>query len=74
MLFCIMLQFCGIESFTYTLILTTLEILITLLIATIKQKTNGNKKVRLDNIPVGYFIIVNNIFVIIMMQILSIIR
>ena len=46
MLFCIMLQFCGIESFTYTLILTTLEILITLLIATIKQKTNGNKKVR----------------------------
>ena len=45
MLFNIMLIFTGIDIFTYTIILTAIEILVCLLIAKIKQRDNGNKKV-----------------------------
>lgn len=65
MLFNIMLIFTGIDVFTYTVILTTLEILVSLLISKIKQKNNGNKKIKLSNIPVGYFLCVSNLLAIV---------
>ena len=65
MLFNIMLIFTGIEVFTYTIILTALEILVSLIISKIKQKKNGNKKIRLSNIPVGYFLCVSNLLAIV---------
>ncbi len=65
MLFNIMLIFTGIEVFTYTIILTALEILVSLIISKIKQKNNGNKKIRLSNIPVGYFLCVSNLLAIV---------
>ena len=71
MLFNIILIFTGTRIFTYTLILTAIEILVNLLIAKIKQKRNGNKKVKLSNIPVGYFLGINNIFVLISMAVVE---
>ena len=65
MLFNIMVIFTGIDIFTYTIILTAIEILVCLLIAKIKQRDNGNKKVRLSDVPVGYFLCVSNVFAII---------
>lgn len=65
MLFNIMVIFAGIDIFTYTIILTAIEILVCLLIAKIKQRDNGNKKVRLSDVPVGYFLCVSNVFAII---------
>ena len=71
MLFNIMLIFTGIDIFTYTLILSALEILVNLLIEKVKQKSNGNKKVRISNIPVGYFLGVSNIFVLISISVVE---
>lgn len=65
MLFNIMLIFTGIEVFTYTIVLTALEILVGLIISKIKQKKNGNKKIKLSNIPVGYFLCVSNLLAIV---------
>lgn len=71
MLFNIILIFTGIDIFTYTVILTALEIIVSLVIAKVKQKTNGNKKVKLSNIPVGYFLGVSNIFVLIIISVVE---
>ena len=72
MLFNIMLVFTGINIFTYTIILTALEILFYLIIGKIKQKNNGNKKVKLSDVPVGYFLCICNILVVVAVSIIKI--
>ena len=72
MLFNIMLVFTGINIFTYTIILTALEILFYLIIGKIKQKNNGNKKVKLSDVPVGYFLCIGNILVVVAVSIIKI--
>ena len=71
MIFDIILIFTGIDVFFYTLIVTTLEILVFLLISKIRQKRNGNKKVKLSNVPVGYFVTVSNIITLIMISVIN---
>ena len=70
MLFNIMLIFTGIEVFTYTIVLTALEILVGLIISKIKQKKNGNKKIKLSNVPVGYFLCVSNLLAIVAISVM----
>lgn len=71
MIFDIILIFTGMDVFFYTLIVTTLEILVFLLISKIRQKRNGNKKVKLSNVPVGYFVTVSNIITLIMISVIN---
>ena len=63
MLFNIMVIFSGIDIFICTLIMTAVEILMYILVSKIKQKKNGNKKVKISDIPVGYFLGISNIFI-----------
>lgn len=63
MLFNIIVIFSGIDIFIYTLIMTSLEILMYILVSKIKQKKNGNKKVKISDIPVGYLLGISNIFI-----------
>ena len=72
MLLNIILVFSEIEIFAYTMIMTTVEILIYMLILKINQKKNGNKKIKLDKVPVGYFISVSNIIVLFMLAFMQI--
>ena len=71
MLFDIIFMFTGVDVFIYTLIITAIEILVYLLIEKIKQKKNGNRKIKLNDIPVGYFVSVSNIFAMIILSIIT---
>ena len=70
-LFTIILILSKIEIFMYTLILTTLEILVSIIISKINQKRNGYKKITLSNIPVGYFLTVSNMFCLILIPVIT---
>lgn len=74
MLFNIMLIFSKINIFAYTIVMTAVEILMYLLISKINQKKNGNKKIKIDKIPVGYFASASNIIVLLALEIMQIIR
>ena len=66
MLFNFILIFSGMEIYMYTMLMVLIEILVSLLISKITQKKHGNKKIKLNRIPVGYFIGVSNIIVFVM--------
>ena len=73
-LFNIILVFSEVDIFAYTIAMTSVEILLYLLMQKINQKKNGNKKIKIDNIPVGYFVSASNIIVLLALAIEQIIR
>ena len=74
MLFNIILVFSETKILAYTIAITAIEILIYLLILKINQKRNGNKKIKIDRIPVGYFVSASNIIVLLVFAIMQSIR
>ena len=71
MLFNIILIFSEVDIFAYTMSMTAIEILSYLLVLKINQKKNGNKKIKIDKIPVGYFVSSSNIIVLLVSAILQ---
>ena len=71
MLFNIILIFSEVDIFAYTMSMTAIEILSYLLVLKINQKKNGNKKIKIDKIPVGYFVSASNIIVLLVSAILQ---
>mgnify|MGYP007083915087 FL=1 len=45
-----------------------------MLILQLNKKKNGNKKIRLDKVPVGYFISVSNIAILFLLALLKYIK
>ena len=74
MLFNIILVFSEVDILAYTIAMTALEIILYLVIQKIKQKENGYKKVKINNIPVGYFVSASNIIILLVLAIIQIIR
>lgn len=66
---CIILVFTDLRALTYTLVMALIAVIIYLLIAKIQQKKNGNKKIKLNIIPIGYFIAASNVIVLFMIRI-----
>ena len=56
--------FTGIEIFISTIIMATIAILIYALIRKINQKKTGNKKIKISDIPFGFYIGTSNIIII----------
>lgn len=74
MLFNIILIFSEVDIFAYTMSMTAIEIISYLLVLKINQKRNGNKKIKIDKIPVGYFVAASNIIVLLASAIIQSIR
>lgn len=74
MLLNIILVFSETEIFAYTMVMTAIEIIIYMLILQLNKKKNGNKKIRLDKVPVGYFISVSNIAILFLLALLKYIK
>ena len=74
MLLNIILVFSETEIFAYTMVMTAIEIIIYMLILQLNKKKNGNKKIRLDKVPVGYFISVSNIAILFLLTLLKYIK
>lgn len=55
----------------YTLVMTLIGILVYIFILNIQKKKNGNKKIKINEIPFGYFISASNIIILFMVRILE---
>ena len=64
------LIFTGTSVYMKTLVMTMLSILIYLLIMKLTQKKNRYKKIKLNEIPIGYFIGASNITVLLIISLL----
>ena len=71
MLLNIIFIFSKIEIFIYTTIISMVEVLLYILISQKRQKKNGNKKIKFNEIPIGYFIGVSNIIIFFIVALLN---
>lgn len=71
MLLNVILIFTDIEIFIMTIIMTILAILIYMLITNIAQKKRTNKKIKINEIPIGFYIGTCNIIVLFMMTFIN---
>lgn len=63
LLLTITLVFTNLNTLICTLIMAMVAILLYVLILKIQQKKNGNKKIKINQIPFGYFITASNLIV-----------
>lgn len=71
MLLAIIFIITEIEIFILTLIMSIIAILIYIFIKKLTQKRNGNKKIKLEEIPIGFFIGASNIIILFMMAFIT---
>lgn len=71
MLLNFILIFSKIEIFIYTIIMSIVDVLLYILILQKIQKKNGNKKIKFNEIPIGYFIGVSNIIIFFIVALLN---
>lgn len=69
LLLTIILVFTNINTLICTVIMAIIAILLYILILKIQQKKNGNKRIKINQIPVGYFISASNIIVLFLTRI-----
>ena len=60
----IILMFLDVRILFYTIWASILAIVIDLIILKMRQKKTGNKKIKLNEIPIGFFICTSNIAII----------
>lgn len=69
MVISIILVYSNLRILIYTLIMAVIAILIYYVILESQKKKNGNKKVKINEMPVGFFIATSNIIVLFMIRI-----
>ena len=69
MLLTIILVFTNLKILIYTLLMALIAIIIYALMINKKKKKNGNKKLKINQIPVAYFVAASNIMVLFMIRI-----
>ena len=66
---CLITSFTDLKTLTYTLIMTTISIIIYMLLSKIRSKKKGNIKVTIKDVPIGYFLASSNIIILLMIRI-----
>lgn len=69
MLLGIILVYSNFQILIYTLIMTLIAILVYIIILESQKKKNGNKKFKINEIPVGFFVTTSNIIILFMIRI-----
>jgi len=69
LLLTMIIVFTDLRTLIYTVVMAFVAVLIYSLLLKIQQKKNGNKKIKINEIPVGYFIAASNIVVLFMIRI-----
>lgn len=65
----IILVFTDLRALIYTLTMAVIAIGVYALILKIQKKKNGNKKIKINEIPIGYFVGASNVIVLFMIRI-----
>ena len=68
MLITLILVFTDLKTLTYTLIMALIAIVIYALLLKNQKKKNGNKKLKINEISVGYFITASNVVVLLIIR------
>ena len=69
MLITMILVFTDLKTLTYTLVMSVIAVGLYVLLLNCQKKKNGNKKIKLNEIPVGFFVAASNIVVLFMVKI-----
>lgn len=69
LLLTMIIVFTDLRTLTFTIVMAFVAVTLYLLILKCQQKKNGNRKLRINEIPVGYFIAASNIVVLFMIRI-----
>ena len=69
MLITIILVFTDLRALTYTLVMAVVATILYILLIKSQKRKNGNKKLKINEIPVGYFIAASNVMVLFMIRI-----
>lgn len=72
MLINMILVFCNLQLLIYTLIMALIATLIYIIILESQKKKNGKKKLKVNEIPIGFFVATSNIIVLFMIRIFEI--
>lgn len=65
----IILVFTDLRALTYTLVMALVAIILYILLVKSQKSKNGNKKLKINEIPVGFFIAASNVMVLFMIRI-----
>jgi len=68
MLLMMILAFTDLKTLTYTVIMAIIETGLYILLLNTQKKINGNKKIKINEIPIGFFIAASNIMVLFMVR------
>lgn len=69
MVLVMILVFTDLKTLTYTLIMALIAVALNVLLLNSQKKKNGNKKIKINEIPVGFFVAASNIIVLFMVRI-----
>ena len=71
LLISIILVFTDLKTLAYTLSMAFTSILIYTILMKCQEKKNGNKKFKITQVPVGFFIAASNVIVLLMIRVLE---
>ena len=68
MVLTMILVFTDLKTLTYTLIMAFIAVILQIILLNMQKSRNGNKKVKINEIPVGFFVAASNIIVLFMVR------
>lgn len=69
MVFVMILVFTDLKILTYTLVMVLIAVGVYILLINLQKKKNGNKKIKINEIPVGFFVAASNVIILFMVKI-----
>ena len=69
LLLMMILVFTDLRILTYTIVMVVIAIALYVIFLNIQKKKNGNKKIKINEIPVGFFVAASNVIVLFMVKI-----
>ena len=69
MVLTMILVFTDLKTLTYTLIMALIAVILQIILLNMQKSRNGNKKVKINEIPVGFFVAASNIIVLFMVRV-----
>jgi len=68
MLLTIILVFTDLRILVYTVVMTAIAIMLYVLILKMQKNKNGNKKIKVKEIPIGFFVAASNVIILFMVR------
>ena len=71
LLMTLILVFTNLKILTYTLVMAIIAVILYMIMLKFQQKKKGNKKIKINEIPIGFFVAASNVIVLFMVRIFA---